>query len=74
LAALGVRLVIHPVSAMLAAAAAVQHAFREILGTGTAAGVERMAWNELTDLVGLPQIVQDEQRYAAGAAAVEGGR
>lgn len=72
LAALGVRLVIHPVSAMLAAAAAVQNTMREILGSGTAAGVERMAWSELTELVGLPQILLDEKRYAT--AADEGRR
>ncbi|WP_181309709.1 isocitrate lyase/PEP mutase family protein [Nocardioides campestrisoli] len=65
----GVRLVIHPVSALLAAAYAVRRAMNEILTSGHAGSVDRLAWPELTDLVGLPGLLDDEQRYAAPSAA-----
>lgn len=70
LATAGVRLVIHPVSAILAAAEALRQTMAAIVGTGHAGAVDRMAWTDLTDLVGLPELLQDEKRYAAGAAAV----
>lgn len=70
LAQAGVRLVIHPVSAILAAAEALRQTMTAIVGTGHAGAVNRMAWTDLTDLVGLPELLQDELRYAAGAATV----
>lgn len=73
LAQAGVRLVIHPVSAILAAAEALRRTMAEIVGTGHAGAVDRMPWTELTDLVGLPDLLQDEKRYAASAAAVSEG-
>lgn len=63
LAEAGVRLVIHPVSAMLAAAEALRRTMAAIVGTGHAGAVDRMAWTDLTDLVGLPELLQDEERY-----------
>lgn len=72
LAQAGVRFVIHPVSAVLAAAQALRQTMVAIVSTGHAGAVDRMAWNDLTDLVGLPAQLLDEHRYAAGAAATEG--
>ncbi|MBM9459190.1 isocitrate lyase/PEP mutase family protein [Nocardioides sp. zg-536] len=64
LAAAGVRLVIHPVSALLAAADAVRRSYAAILADGHAGEVPRMSWPELTGLVGLPGLLRDEQTYA----------
>jgi methylisocitrate lyase len=59
---LGVGLVIHPVSALLAMAAAARSTYRALAaGTG---GVERLGWDELTDLLGLPQALAQEGKYA----------
>ncbi|WP_205304906.1 isocitrate lyase/PEP mutase family protein [Nocardioides sp. 616] len=69
LAGVGVRLVIHPVSAVLAAALAVRRTMTAILSAGHAGVVDRMPWSELTDLVGLPGLLEDEQCYAAPVAA-----
>ncbi|WP_144121178.1 isocitrate lyase/PEP mutase family protein [Catellatospora sichuanensis] len=51
LAAVGVRLVLHPVAALLAALHAADRAYREIATVGRAT-VERLAWTEFTGLVG----------------------
>jgi 2-methylisocitrate lyase-like PEP mutase family enzyme len=51
LAALGVRLVLHPLSALLAALRAVSVTYRNILDTGTAEPVDRLPWPLFTDLV-----------------------
>jgi len=61
----GVRLVLHPVAALLAAAAAARRTYAAILRDGDAAGVERMAWDDLTDLLGLPEQLALDARYAA---------
>lgn len=66
LAQAGVRLVIHPVSAILAAAEALRRTMAAIVGTGHAGAVDRMDWADLTDLVGLPELLQDEKNYAEG--------
>ncbi|WP_370614848.1 isocitrate lyase/PEP mutase family protein [Mumia sp. Pv 4-285] len=68
-AALGVRLVIHPVSAMLAAAAAVGDVYSTIMRDGHAGSTPRMGWDELTDLVGLGDQLSLEQRYAEAVSA-----
>lgn len=65
LAEVGVRLVIHPVSAMLAAARAARDVYRAIRSDSSAAAVTRLGWDELTDLVGLPAALELEARYAA---------
>ncbi|WP_300678035.1 isocitrate lyase/PEP mutase family protein [Nocardioides sp.] len=64
LAATGVRLVIHPVSALLAAADAVRRVVAAITADEHADAVPRMGWTELTDLLGLPALLHDEQSYA----------
>jgi methylisocitrate lyase len=67
---LGVRVVIHPVSALLAAARAQQSVYTAIAATGDAGGAaDRLGWTDLTDLVGLPDLLTLEQRYAAGDAS-----
>jgi len=67
---LGVRVVIHPVSALLAAAHAQASVYAAIAATGDAGGAaERLGWTDLTDLVGLPDLLTLEQRYAAGDPA-----
>ena len=63
---LGVRVVIHPVSALLAAAQAQAAVYAAIAAHGDAGAVARLGWGELTDLVGLPDLLTLEQRYAAG--------
>ncbi|MEQ6903304.1 isocitrate lyase/PEP mutase family protein [Nocardioides sp. YIM 152588] len=65
LAAAGVRLVIHPVSALLAAASAARHAISGVLEDGHAGRAERMDWGDLTDLVGLPALLAEERAHAA---------
>ncbi|TNC45347.1 isocitrate lyase/PEP mutase family protein [Mumia zhuanghuii] len=69
LAALGVRLVIHPVSALLAAARAVAETYAAIARTGHAGAVPRMAWDDLTQLVGLDDQLVLEAAYAEEVAA-----
>jgi 2-methylisocitrate lyase-like PEP mutase family enzyme len=55
LSEVGVRLVLHPVAALLAAMRAASLAYRSIADTGTAEPVDRMPWAAFTAL-----IVQDE--------------
>lgn len=54
LADLGVRIVIHPVSAFLAMTAAASAAYAAIIGQGHAGGVPRTEWISVTDRLGLP--------------------
>ena len=61
---LGVRLVIHPVSALLAAARAVRATYAAIARDGHAGTVERAEWSTLTDTLGLPELLKAEQEYA----------
>ena len=64
LAAVGVRAVIHPVSAVLAAARAQAAVYAAIVRDGHAGSTDRMAWSDLTDLVGLPELLALEEKYA----------
>lgn len=66
---LGVRVVIHPVSALLAAAQAQQAVYAAVAANGDAGSVARLGWDDLTTLVGLPDLLTLEQRYAAGDPA-----
>jgi methylisocitrate lyase len=63
LEACGVRVVIHPVSALLAMAGAARVAYRSIARDGAAAD-GALSWNELTDLVGLPADLAREATFA----------
>ncbi|MBW9208423.1 isocitrate lyase/PEP mutase family protein [Mumia sp. zg.B53] len=64
LAALGVRLVIHPVSALLAATRAVADVYAAIARSGRAGEAPRWAWDDLTALLGLDDQLLLEERYA----------
>lgn len=66
---LGVRVVIHPVSALLAAAQAQAAVYAAVAAHGDAGQVARLGWSELTELLGLPDLLTLEQRYAAGDAS-----
>jgi methylisocitrate lyase len=66
LASYGVRVALYPVAPLLAAAAAAQRVYTAIAREGGAMSVERMAWDDLTALVGLPELLELEGRYAEG--------
>jgi 2,3-dimethylmalate lyase len=65
---LGYRIVIFPISTLLAATAAMRQVLREIAQAGTpAAAMPGLpTFGEFTDFIGLPQVREAEQRYAAG--------
>ncbi|MBO3743589.1 isocitrate lyase/PEP mutase family protein [Actinoplanes flavus] len=63
LAAAGVRLVLHPVSALLAAMRAASLAYRAIAEGGTADPVDRMPWAAFTALVGQDEALDLDARY-----------
>jgi 2-methylisocitrate lyase-like PEP mutase family enzyme len=65
---LGYRIVIFPISTLLAATAAMREVLREIAQAGTPAAAlgELPTFGEFTDFIGLPQVREAEQRYAAG--------
>ena len=67
LAGYGVRIALYPVAPLLAAAAAARSAYAAIAAEGSAMSVERMAWDELTGLVGQPALLELEQHYGDGA-------
>ena len=64
---LGYRIVIFPISTLLAATAAMRRVLREIAQAGTPAAMlpELPTFGEFTDFIGLPQVREAEQRYAA---------
>ncbi|MEU4420753.1 isocitrate lyase/phosphoenolpyruvate mutase family protein [Actinoplanes sp. NPDC024001] len=66
LAAVGVRLVLHPVSALLAAMRAASQAYRAIAEGGSAEPVDRMPWAAFTALVGQEEALDLDARYVPG--------
>jgi 2,3-dimethylmalate lyase len=64
---LGYRIVIFPISTLLAATGAMRRVLAEIAAAGTPAGVlgELPAFGEFTDFIGLPEVRLIEQRYIA---------
>jgi methylisocitrate lyase len=66
LAAVGVRLVLHPMSALLAALRAASLAYRAILDEGSAARVDRLPWAAFTTLVGQDDAPDPDARYTPG--------
>ncbi|GIM90636.1 isocitrate lyase/PEP mutase family protein [Paractinoplanes toevensis] len=66
LAEVGVRLVLHPMAALLAALRAASLTYRAIADTGSAAGVDRMPWAAFTDLVGPDDALDPDARYVPG--------
>jgi carboxyvinyl-carboxyphosphonate phosphorylmutase len=71
---LGYRIVIFPISTLLAATAAMRRVLREIAEAGTPAAVmgELPAFGEFVDFIGLPQVRAAEQRYAARDSGRDG--
>jgi 2,3-dimethylmalate lyase len=68
---LGYRIIIFPISTLLAATAAMRGILHEIARAGTPAGAmsELPTFAEFVDFIGLPQVREAEQRYAAKADA-----
>ncbi|HEX6930870.1 MAG TPA: oxaloacetate decarboxylase [Streptosporangiaceae bacterium] len=68
---LGYRIVIFPIGTLLAATAAMRGILQEIATAGTPAAVlsELPSFGEFTDFIGLPQVREVEQRYAASGHA-----
>ncbi|WP_372728543.1 oxaloacetate decarboxylase [Nocardioides sp.] len=62
--AVGVRAVIHPVSALLAAARAAADVYAAIARDGHAGTTSRLDWSDLNDLVGLPDLLALEEKYS----------
>jgi 2-methylisocitrate lyase-like PEP mutase family enzyme len=64
---LGYQIVIFPISTLLAATAAMRGILQEIAGAGTPADLLRdlPSFGEFVDFIGLPQVREVEQRYAA---------
>ncbi len=67
LAELGYRIVIFPISTLLAATAAMRRILHEIAQAGTPAAAlpELPSFGEFCDFIGLPEVRAAEQRYAA---------
>jgi 2-methylisocitrate lyase-like PEP mutase family enzyme len=65
LARVGVRLVLHPVSVLLAAAAAARDAYTRVVREGQVGDLPRLSWPELTDLLGQPEQLAAERELAA---------
>jgi 2-methylisocitrate lyase-like PEP mutase family enzyme len=66
LAEVGVRMVLHPMAALLAALRAASMVYRAIADTGTAEPVERLPWAAFTDLVEHNAAVDADARYVPG--------
>jgi hypothetical protein len=68
---LGYRIVIFPISTLLAATGAMRRILQEIARAGTPAAAirELPTFAEFVDFIGLPQVHEAEQRYAVKTAA-----
>ena len=64
LGARGVALALYPVAPLLAAARAAAATYTAIASQGDATSVDRMTWDDLTDLLGLPALLDLETRYS----------
>ncbi|MFI5891445.1 isocitrate lyase/phosphoenolpyruvate mutase family protein [Actinoplanes sp. NPDC051513] len=67
LATAGVRLVLHPVAALLASLRAASLVYRQIADTGSAEPVDRMPWAAFTALIGQQEAIELDARYAQTA-------
>jgi 2,3-dimethylmalate lyase len=72
---LGYRIVIFPISTLLAATGAMRRVLREIARAGTPAAAmhELPTFAEFVDFIGLPQVRDAEQRYGAAPGPGTGG-
>jgi methylisocitrate lyase len=66
LAAVGVRLVLHPIAALLAALRAASLVYRAIADSGSADSVDRLPWAAFTALVGQDEALALDARYVPG--------
>ncbi|MEN3303323.1 isocitrate lyase/PEP mutase family protein [Pseudonocardia sp.] len=66
---LGFAMVLFPIGALLAATAGMRNYLAELSARGTVTKTELPTFEEFTDLVGLPEIREQERRYAAGDQA-----
>jgi 2,3-dimethylmalate lyase len=73
---LGYRIVIFPISTLLAATGAMRQILREIAQAGTPAAAmnELPTFAEFVDFIGLPQVREAEQRYAVKTGPETGAR
>jgi 2,3-dimethylmalate lyase len=71
---LGYRIVIFPISTLLAATGAMRWILQEIAHAGTPAAVMRElpTFAEFVDFIGLPQVREAEQRYAVKTSDAPG--
>jgi 2-methylisocitrate lyase-like PEP mutase family enzyme len=63
---LGFAMVLFPIGALLAATAGMRSYLAELSAQGTVTRTDLPTFEEFTDLVGLPEIHEQERRYAAG--------
>jgi 2-methylisocitrate lyase-like PEP mutase family enzyme len=71
LAAAGVRMVLHPVAALLAALRAASQTYRAIADHGTAEPVDRMPWAAFTDLIGQGDALELDARYTPARSGTD---
>lgn len=64
LAAFGVKIAIYPVAPLLVAAQALTGVYTAIAEQGSAKAVDKMAWDDLTGLLGQPELLALEERYS----------
>jgi len=71
LAAVGVRMVLHPVAALLAALRAASQVYRQIAETGSAEPIDRLPWAAFTALVGQQEALDLDARYRPPGQAAD---
>jgi methylisocitrate lyase len=64
LAAFGVKIAIYPVAPLLVAAKALTGVYAAIAVEGSAKAVDKLAWDDLTGLLGQPELLALEERYS----------
>jgi methylisocitrate lyase len=64
LATFGVKIAIYPVAPLLVAAKALTGVYAAIAEQGSAKAVDKMAWDDLTGLLGQPELLALEERYS----------
>ncbi|HAM24547.1 MAG TPA: methylisocitrate lyase [Actinobacteria bacterium] len=65
LAAFNVKIALYPVAPLLSAAQALATLYQAIAKEGTAQSVTKLRWDELTDLLGQPALLDMESRYSS---------
>ena len=64
LAEFGVKVALYPVAPLLAAAKALVDLYQTIATDGSAQAVDKLSWDELTTLLGQPELLSLEERYS----------